>query len=348
MKKEWKVFSKKIQSPLYQGEQFHLQRYQYYIEQQDYLSSKSRKAYTYLDRAVFDLQAHFVAASLKLACLNVLPQTEDKYQRDPELTELLLQRVEAGLYKNSPVVMVYFYAYRMLQTEESSFYFDLVKWLNKNWYILPPAEMQDIYQMGLNFCVSVINKGDHSFIQHAFELYQSGLDNKVLLDEGVLSIHNYKNILRLGIALKAYDWVEEFMDKFKTWLPKDERENTYLYNLAYYYYRKPDYDKTMELLRQVKFTDVFNNLDARRMLLRIYFDLQEWDALDSHLDSFKSFVMRQKNLGYHRKSYLDLIKIVRLIIKKGLLDKKAKENIRNRILNSEQIVERDWLLALTK
>jgi len=66
-----------------------------------------------------------------------------------------------------------------------------------------------------------------------------------------------------------------FMEKYKDQLPPKDRENTYIYNLAFYYYNKPDYDKAMELLRDVKLKDVFNNMDARWMLTRIYYPRQE-------------------------------------------------------------------------
>lgn len=49
----------------------------------------------------------------------------------------------------------------------------------------------------------------------------------------------------------------------------------------------------MQSLLQVAFKDVLNNLDARRMLLKSYFELGEYNALDSLLDSFSRYIHRQ-------------------------------------------------------
>lgn len=100
----------------------------------------------------------------------------------------------------------------------------------------------------------------------------------------------------------------------------------------------------MDLLRQVKFKDVYNNIDSRRMLLRIYYELEEWSALDSHLDSFQAYVSRQKNIGYHKVANLNLVKITRLMMKKFPLSSKSKEQIKKRIQNASHLAEKDWVI----
>jgi len=39
------------------------------------------------------------------------------------------------------------------------------------------------------------------------------------------------------------------------------------------------------------------------MLLRTYFELEEYDALFSLLDSSEAYIRRQKGMGYHRSHY---------------------------------------------
>ena len=86
-----------------------------------------------------------------------------------------------------------------------------------------------------------------------------------------------------------------------------ERDNLYYYNLAYLRFQQRDYAGAMPLLQQVDLEDPLNNLDARRMLLRSYYELGEWDALESLLHSFGAYLRRQKNLGYHRNTNENLI-----------------------------------------
>jgi len=343
-RREWNKLSNSISNPKYQNATNQFYTYKYHLEAQNLESIKSRKGYKYLPEAFFNLEAHFIAESLRLACLNAGPQAIANLSGSMDFLNSNLKRVVAGDFSDSPAVVIYYHAYQMLYNNDELAYFKLAEWLSSNWKLFPIHEIEDVYLLGINFCISKINSGGREFMKHAFDLYRSGLENKVFMKDGYLSIYNYKNILRLGLTQKAYEWAESFLHKFKEWLPKEEQENAFNYNLAYFYFDKRDYDSCMNLLRTVKFKDVFNNLDSRRMLLRIYYELEEWSALDSHLDSFQSYVVRQKNIGYHKAANLNLVKITRLMMKKFPLSEKSKEQIRKRVKNATQLAEKNWVI----
>jgi tetratricopeptide (TPR) repeat protein len=149
----------------------------------------------------------------------------------------------------------------------------------------------------------------------------------------------------LAVKKGEFEWAEQFLQDFKKYLPARERENLFKYNLAMFYFRRNDYPKAMQLLQEVTLKDVLHNLDARRVLMRIYYELGEFDALDSLLESFKIFLHRQKDLSYHRQSYLNLIKFVKKLLQTNLLDKKEREILRGQILETTELTERDWLLG---
>ncbi len=345
-KKEWKKLGQKIEHPKYQNSTTQYYTYKYHFEAQEQQTLKSRKVYPLLPDAIFNLEAHFIAESLHFACLNAGPQSDTKVVLSQKFLDEILKKVDAGNFDDSPAVVIYYYAYQILFNKSEPYFFKLFKWLEENWNLFPLNEIEDIYLSGINFCISKINSGSRDFMKHAFDLYRSGLSHKVFMKDGYLSIYNYKNILRLGLTQKAYEWTESFLYEFKEWLPKEEQENTFNYNLAYFYFQKKEYGKTMGLLRQVKFNDVYNNIDSRRMLLQIYYELEEWSALDSHLDSFQSYVVRQKNIGYHKTANLNLIKITRLMMKNFPLSAKSKIQIKKRINNASHLAEKNWVIRL--
>ena len=100
----------------------------------------------------------------------------------------------------------------------------------------------------------------------------------------------------------------------------------------------------LELLRTVEFSEVFINLDVRRMLLKGYYELGEWSVLTSLLDSFKAYLRRQKDLGYHRESYLNLVKFTQKVMR--VADKRvaARRQLAAQIQAVEAVAEREWLL----
>jgi hypothetical protein len=95
----------------------------------------------------------------------------------------------------------------------------------------------------------------------------------------------------------------------------------------------------------VEFSEVFINLDVRRMLLKSYYELEEWSALDSLPGSFKVYLRRQKGLGYHRESYLDFIKYTRKLMQTSGKRNSVKWQLATQIAATEAVAEREWLLG---
>ncbi|MBK8565395.1 MAG: hypothetical protein IPN76_19125 [Saprospiraceae bacterium] len=88
----------------------------------------------------------------------------------------------------------------------------------------------------------------------------------------------------------------------------------------------------MELLQRADFDDLSHNLSARRMLLRIYFEKNERDALSSLITSFKNFIYRHRELGtVPRNGYLNLLKFVNRLLSVDHYDKEAVAQLRDEI-----------------
>lgn len=88
------------------------------------------------------------------------------------------------------------------------------------------------------------------------------------------------------------------------------------------------------------------NLDARRMLIRIYYEQGAWAALESQLDSFSVYLHRQTNIGYHRKIYLNLLRFIRKILNIAPTNISAKTLLREEIIKADVVAEREWLINL--
>jgi hypothetical protein len=80
------------------------------------------------------------------------------------------------------------------------------------------------------------------------------------------------------------------------------------------------------------------------MLLRSYFELEEWQTLDSLLKSFYTFLRRRHDIGYQRLMYLNLIKFTRKLMAGPLTRRKAKA-LAERIQAEQYLAEREWLLS---
>jgi hypothetical protein len=245
-------------------------------------------------------------------------------------------------------VAIYYHSYMSLKTNKVEHFDALKRLLRESWTYLSINEGREIYLVAINFCIRRINANETQYLDEYFDLMQSGLENKRLFENGVLSKFTYKNIVTAAIKLEKWDWVRAFIDEYKGFLPPKDRDMSHNFNLAVYYFRTGNFKDAMPLLQQVDFGDTYTNLSARSMLLRIYYDTDELDALSSLLDSFQTFINRVKDINYLKENYSNLIKIVRKMLRLGFLNAENKGDLLAEIKQLQYLAERDWLIEKFK
>jgi hypothetical protein len=206
------------------------------------------------------------------------------------------------------------------------------------------AENRDLHLLAINFCLRRHNRGERPFYtREALNLYREALERGLLFENNLLQKFTYNNILRLACIAGEWDWAKAFLEQYRSFLPEEERENTYRFNLASWHYLAGEYVRVPALLQTFEFADRDTQLNARQMLLRSFFELQEWQALDSLLRSFYSFLRRRHDIGYQRLAYLNLIKYTRKIMSGQRSPRKAAK-LAERIRAEQYVTEREWLL----
>jgi hypothetical protein len=348
-----KIFEKNIQQSFLFFENqnlrhadFYFYKYRLQMVEYEYLHRRQRGGDLHLQEISDSFDDFYMVEILRLACAMKAHQGISQRTYNLTLLEAVLSKIESNTYKPTPSVFAYYFAYKTLSINAQSADFQSLKYfIVEKGTIFPQAEIRDLTLVAINFCIKKLNSGEREYEQQALDLYKNGLKTGSFLESGELSSYTYTNVMLLAVKKGEFDWAEQFLHDFKKYLPARERENLFKYNLAMYYFRRNDYPKAMQLLQEVTLKDVLHNLDARRVLMRIYYELSEFDALDSLLESFKIFLHRQKDLSYHRQSYLNLIKFVKKLLQTNLLDKKEKEILRGQIESTTELTERDWLLG---
>ena len=299
-----------------------------------------------------DTLHHFFIATLLRQNCSLLIQSrlyKDQYEspllddalrwidRQPELLEI-------------PAVFLYYHSYKMLYEVEDDHHFQALKsGIVRYGKGFPRTELRDIYLIAINHCIRQANqRRNNRFLRELLDLYQVGLEQDAFLENGFLSLWTYKNVVTAGLILKEFEWVKFFIYEYESKLEKQHRRDGFTYNLAFLYHATKQYDKAISQLQQVKFDDVFFNLDARNLLLKIYLELQEYEALEAHLNSFEIFIRRKNITNPHRANYLNIIKLSRKIIQLNPHDKAAKATLRKEIEAEKNPSTRAFLLEILK
>ncbi|PHN06722.1 hypothetical protein [Flavilitoribacter nigricans] len=187
--------------------------------------------------------------------------------------------------------------------------------LEKDVESLGPVQREDLYGFASNYCIRQINLGQDEFRRELFQLYKQGLRIGLIMQNGMLSEWNYKNITALGCSLKEYEWTENFIQEYKDMLPSHRRENAYNYNLAHLYYNKKQYSEALSVLLLVQFTDVKYHLNTSFLLLRTYFALKDTEALLSLIDTFRIYVIRNRKITTDQKrGYTNFLRFAKKLV----------------------------------
>ena len=100
----------------------------------------------------------------------------------------------------------------------------------------------------------------------------------------------------------------------------------------------------MRLLVQFDSEDYLLTLGAKTLLLKMYYESEEFEVLDSLLESIRIYLQRKQVLGYHKKHFENIIRFTKKMMDIPPFDKTKKEQLRQEILSTKIQSERDWFL----
>ena len=293
------------------------------------------------------LDYFYLIEKLRLFC----SAYSEKRWIDHDFTEMsediVLEHLKNINLENVPELATYFYAFQILKHEENlDNFINLKTYLTTFAHKMPHDEAIELFESAINYCIGKANKGHLEFLEHHFDLVKIALDSNIFLVDGELKEWRFNNIIGAALRLGRLDWAEEFIVKHRDFLPVKSRENTYTFNLARVYRYQQKFDKVLSLLRNVEYEDIGYNLISKAMLIITYYEMDELDALDSFIESFRVFLNRHKNIpAQRRKSYLNLIKYVRRLTRLMPGDKNGVEKLRQEIIREKATtVNHEWLL----
>ena len=342
---EWNTTNETLKNQPIRNADYHFYNFELQNEQYEYTNRLSRKQPKGLQEASNELTNYFIASKLKQGCDKLSHKSLIGADYQEDFLKKILEYIEEKKELDSLAIQIYYQSYKTLSGLDTNEDYQVLKALLKeSHHQFPKSELNYLYLATINYCIKQLNAGKRFFIKEALDLYKEGLRNDIFLTNGVLGRFTYKNIVSTAILLKEFDWVKQFIYTYKNKLDIKWRKDSFNYCLAIMYYSFPDYSKAMPLLQKVEFKDTLHILNARKMLLKMYFELREYDTLESFLDSFERYLNRHKELGYHKENNLNLIRVVRMMIRLPRYDKKALKLLIAYVESTEGLVDKKWVL----
>lgn len=323
----------------------YFRRYRFEFNHLAYASGLQREEKSNIEDVVGYLDRFYLARKLQLCCeiFNVRNVLSVDYA--VFLLDEILHHLRNRSYEDTPVITIYYrILMTLLESEKEEHFQVLQELLLQHDRHFTRTELREMYQYVFNYTIKKINTGDIRYQAKLLETYKVTLANKVLLSEGHLSQWDYKNIVTISLRQQEFEWAHRFIHEYKSALPSGERENAFVYNLAFWHFHRGDYSQTLQLLQKVDFTDLYYQLDSRVILLKIYFELDDTETFFYHTTAFRIFLRRNRLVSdYQRTIYLNLVKFTSKLFRAGSVRRKIAA-VKKLAAEQPQVADLAWLL----
>jgi len=146
-------------------------------------------------------------------------------------------------------------------------YFDII---NSNFKF-----SEELKTLIYNYCSQYLYRqvflGEHSKADKLFQLYNKGMEEKILLDNDKLSDLTYHKIIGFACAIGRTEWATEFCQKWGHLIAENQKKESDLIAAAQIAFAVKEYENCIHILNQLSFKDINKKTRARWLLLCSYF-----------------------------------------------------------------------------
>lgn len=345
-----KIFQKYRTSYPYRDAEYYKNEFDFFAQENNFFEKQKRHENDdSLQKAIDNLDLYYLSLKLKYSCemLNRRNVVMTGYKLRL-LNEILLY-LEQNPHHDIPPIAIYHCIFKCLREPlEEAHFIDLTNLLNRYGMLFHQTEARDVYTFALNYCIGKVNRGNEEYVRRLLDLYKQLIEREIIFENGFLSPWTYANIVSMGVRVADYHWTEQFIQQYKTRLNIEFRDNAYSYNLAYLYFHKGDYNRTIRLLNEVSFSDLFYTLNSKTLLVRSYYELNELDVLDSLIAAFSMYLKRNKEVPDSRiERFSHFVRFTKQLVNIFAGDKQGiqkLQELRAKIVAAPSTVNHKWLL----
>jgi len=277
---------------------------------------------------------------LKMACeMTLLHQTTQHLPAQKVLEAPTFQQLGLFILKK-----IYETLWRLTDTEEDVYFVQLNALLNEHGHRLDGHELQWILRYAFNFIAKKSRKNqDELDYKKMHRLNQIGLKYGVFSRDGFLPSSAFGNIVNIACLSKDVAWAIQFMNTNNHIIHPESRAKALLLAQAIIAFETGKFREVIQPLETKSFPDTLDNLRAKSLLLRSYFELKyEQDFLLDNCAFFENLLRRSPKTE-SVKAMLVFVLTLKLIV----TQKSSKSVILKRIQNTPNMYSRKWLLQKT-
>ncbi|MCB0738784.1 MAG: hypothetical protein KDC92_14820, partial [Bacteroidetes bacterium] len=263
-----------------------------------------RKGENNIEKAANFFDKHYILNKLRFGCVKL--NYEGVFHKDYELFlfDEIVQHLNKFDYSDDNLIMCYYQLYLAFSDFSKDGNFISFKSVFNELLLELDHEMgHELTALSCNYCIRRLNMGDSNYLKEIMYFYENGLSHGFLFNTlNELSPFDFKNMIVMSCSLKQFDWAQNLISNYVGHLPVTHQSDSLTFNTALIYWFKKDYSKVLRQIASIEFNDPFYALDAKTILLKIYFEEDEKDLLQSLCESFRIYLKRNRIISQVRKT----------------------------------------------
>ncbi len=315
--------------------------FSYYSKNGDY-----KKCGETLKKCLENLEISSLITQLNYSCLALNYAKVFEMDLASFSFDLLIKQVESKKYTDIAIVNIYYHAMLVLKNQATeSFFLKYKDLLHTYSSKLSRHEARQLYVYAKNYCSSKTSLGEDIYYRYYFDIYQSELKTGIIYDNGQIQAGDLRNIITVALVLKELDWASKFLEEHRNKIMGEDKEDVYWYNKANLLFYQGAYEAALELIKQLSFKSQLYKVAAKRLKIKLLYELREIEELDRISNNFRVAISRDKILAERNKvrnqNFINLLISIVGIARKDI---NRIKKIENRIRSTKELMERQWLL----
>jgi len=205
----------------------------------------------------------------------------------------------------------------------------------------------NIFRILINLCIKKLNEGELNYRYELFKLYNEKLSQKLTadLENNTYTFNHFRDYIFIGIAIKKYKWVENFIQNYSGKLPVGIRKDETMLSYAKLYFEKKNYKRSLENLNEVNASHYLQYIDSSLLKLCNYYELEKYEEAFLEIDKQIHFLKNHREIPRIQHFYcINFVKIYKKLIRiktepvfsdKGIINKE--------LAGYKHIAKRNWL-----
>lgn len=190
---------------------------------------------------------------------------------------------------------------------DDELYFKIKSNILKNKSVINSHDYKNYLIEIYNYSTRRRREDELKFKTDSIEVMKLIVKEDVLLSDGFITANTYLNIAAKAFYEGEDKWAENFINEYKDNVIPEHRENAFNYNLSVLYYtkgskeadskkKKQYYSNSLSNLAKVKSEDSFYMIRIKKLHLRIFYEIDDWDSLEYYIDNFRHYLKNLQNV----------------------------------------------------